>query len=130
MKTREELLTITRSYGLACDYQTDAELTQMVADLDSYGKDAEPVFYESPALKIGKNEWRIVVFRHRYYGRCTRYEFSGPAARFPGWNNADTFPGYAGRRQEKAWPKTSAKVYYDNAIEINKALGLRGRKTI
>ena len=31
--------------------------------------------FESPPMKIGKHEWRVVVMPSRYSGNCTEYQF-------------------------------------------------------
>ncbi|MBK8168557.1 MAG: hypothetical protein IPK64_21630 [bacterium] len=50
----------------------------------------DPVLLETPTALIGCHEWRLQVYVHPLYGRCTRYL----------WRRA----GDAGWREDREWP--------------------------
>lgn len=81
------------------------------------------IYYESAPVRIGKHLWRVIVYLHACYGRCTEYQFMRADsadywhedARWPSYNSNDGT--YAG------CPKTlAAKVYYPNVDAIKAAL--------
>ena len=49
---------------------------------DGHGPD-EPTVWASKPMKIGKHEWRVLVYQNKLFGRCTHYEFRGPRAELP-----------------------------------------------
>ena len=78
--------------------------------------------YESNPVKIGKHEWRVIVFTHPCYGRCTEYQFRRTNTDY--WHEDKRWPGYNGNDGTYAGcPKTLAqKVYYPNKPAIDAAL--------
>lgn len=111
---------LRKCYGVHWyDGRTDAELETMLEDFHTY-PDGH-VFYTTPIMTIGRKtqtQWRLIVYMDRSYGRCTRYEYRESR----GWMDADNWPGYK-LHESDAWPKTVAKLYYQNQDEIRAALG-------
>lgn len=85
--------------------------------------------FASEPMKIGKKEWRVIVYQSKQYGFVTSYQFRIPADRtwdhkatlwadmveWPSYNSNDGM--YAG------CPKTLVKLYNNNKTQIEKALG-------
>lgn len=93
---------------------------------DEHGPD-EPTIYATPPMKIGKHEWRCLVYQNKHYGRCTHYEFRGPNAPYDrpawAWNCAQTYwPTYDGDRHDGGLPAGIRRLYERHERNIRAAL--------
>jgi hypothetical protein len=88
------------------------------------------IIYSTPVVKIGKHEWRMIVYPTIYYGNCTMYQFRGIIELSDGiifrdkWENETNWPKYDSDNGATAGlPKTLSRLYYRYEKEIEKALG-------
>lgn len=80
-----------------------------------------PIFYQSPAMLIGKHEWRIIVKPSAYHGNCTEYQFRRIGQSY--WRDSHDWPSYnINDGMYGGMPKTIARLYYQNEAEIKAAL--------
>jgi hypothetical protein len=89
-------------------------------DLDN----VHALVWASPAMRIGEHDWRIIVYAHDRYHRCTQYEFRGPKSprdrhgrwtvdeRWPTYNDHDG--EYAGcpRTLRRLWDRHNAAIHF------------------
>jgi hypothetical protein len=79
---------------------------------------------ETAPVKIGKHEWRAIVYAHPSYGNCSDYEWRTPAQLgLPAstWQSSKEWPRYDSDNGATAGlPKSiRSKVYSPNAAAIN-----------
>jgi len=79
--------------------------------------------YESIPARIGKHFWRIIVYSHPSYGRCTEYQFKRDDD-YDCWHEDKRWPSYnSNDGMYMGCPKSiAAKVYYPNEAAIKAAL--------
>lgn len=85
--------------------------------------DQSAMHWASLPMKIGKHEWRVVVFAHEMYGPCTQYEFRGPKAPWwkseKAWSDASRhWRGYDGNHCYSGMPKGLTRLYEANKGKI------------
>ncbi len=51
-----------------------------------------PHLYETPAITIGKHEWRMIVTPSRFVGNCTDYQFRPIGGSI--WRDSHDWPSY------------------------------------
>lgn len=117
--TLSELIAQVESESIDSDTRTHA---------DGY-EDHGPIVYASPPARIGKHEWRIVVYTHNTYGRCTDFQFRGPNAphyrpSWP-WNTSKLWPGYNGNDYHSGLPRSLDRLFGEYANQVRNALGPR-----
>ena len=89
--------------------------------------DQRALVWASEPMRIGKHEWRIVVFTHDSYGPVTQYEFRGPRAPFwaaeSRWNAAERhWRGCDGNHASGGMPKSLAKLFNVNESTIRQLI--------
>ncbi len=89
------------------------------------------VLYRTPIWRIGKHEWRMVVYVEPRYGNCTSFEWRKAAHKFCGydwpatrWAQDVDWPRYDGNHCDGGMPKTLRKLYEAHKTEIKAALNL------
>lgn len=77
---------------------------------------------ETPSVKIGKNEWRLIVRPSNYGpGLCTEYEWRKPGEQY--WRGQRSFQRYDFNDSNYGLPISIAKkIYYPNLAAIEAAL--------
>lgn len=83
--------------------------------------------WASAPMRVGRHEWRIIVFNDDRYGPCTQYEFRGPNTPHwkleTSWSKASShWPGYNGDHCHGGMPKSISRLYYGNREEIKELI--------
>lgn len=78
------------------------------------------VLFQSPAMTIGKHEWRIVVIPSRYSGNCTEYQFRRTGHQH--WQDSNNWHGYNINDTYLGMPKSLLRLYRSHKAEIVAAL--------
>lgn len=77
--------------------------------------------FETPAMIIGKHEWRIIVIPSRYSGYCTLYEFRRIGGNY--WKSQHDWPGYnINDGMYLGMPKSITRLYDCNKDDIKAAI--------
>lgn len=77
--------------------------------------------YASKPMKIGKNDWRVIVTDSRFGGRCTEYQWRGESGC---WRASRDWPAYdINNGSTLGMPKTLAKLYAREKTALDAALG-------
>ena len=78
-------------------------------------------YLASNPMKIGKYEWRVIVYESQYYGRCTDYEWR--MSKEGAWLSMTDWPHYDSHDGEySGCPKTLKKLYAKNLGKVENAL--------
>lgn len=84
--------------------------------------------YETPTMRIGKHEWKCVVYRHDIYGACTNYHWRNPDnLDMPDFQECRAWPNYDGNDTYNGLPRSLIKLYRKYEAEIEAAL-VTGKK--
>ena len=81
----------------------------------------DKVIYTSPAMTIGKHEWRILVFERDVVirtDRFTQYQW----LRGERWVDSTEWPTYDHNKSTDGIPAGTARLYYKHEAEIKTAL--------
>lgn len=79
----------------------------------------QSAIYQSPFIKIGKHEWKCVVYRHQIHGACTSYHW-----RLPGnaWQSEKQWPSYDHNDTYNGLPKSLSRLWRKYEVYIKNAL--------
>jgi hypothetical protein len=86
------------------------------------------VYFASEPMKVGKHEWRVLVYESEYHGRCTQYEWRiiDPPWQLGchghDWRDHARWPTYDGNKGYSGLPKTLQKLYVQNMVAIKATL--------
>jgi hypothetical protein len=89
------------------------------------------MLYKTPYMAIGKSFWRMVVLTHDIYGAVTEYQFCTPPKAGTGhfsvwddafWKSEKLWKGYSTHKDGYGEPKTVTKLYWNHALNIDRAL--------
>lgn len=76
--------------------------------------------YTSPAMRLGKQDWRVVVRPFYLGGYCTEYQFRSSGA--DRWRTATEWPGYDGDDTYNGLPRSLERLYRKHHAEVRAAL--------
>ncbi len=78
------------------------------------------ILFSSPTRRIGKTDWRVLVYRSLLYGPCTTYVWRRGRGH---WESETCWPTYNGNDGTYGGlPKSLPKLYEKYRREINLAL--------
>lgn len=89
------------------------------------------LLWSSEPMRIGRHDWRLIVFEHDRYGRCTRYEFRGPAAVHSNsdgsaWSSERKWPSWDGNHSDGGMPKTLRALFDRNEAKVRELIPRAG----
>lgn len=98
--------------------------------MERSAKHNAPILYATPPAKIGKHEWRCVVFTDSFYGNCTTWEFrdlrEGWELETFGvdkWRAETEYRTHSYHKSDHGLPKGTTTIYYRHQAAIMAAIG-------
>ena len=99
-------------------------MSEAFADWSPFNMDGK-IFYRSPPRKIGKHEWRMVVYRSHYRtnGKNAFIGYEWRRLDNPDrWQRDEDWPRYDWNRHNSGLPKTLRLLHQEHEEERNKAM--------